>query len=252
MSTYVCSDFHGCLHFYKEIKKILKSEDKVFFLGDAGDRGPHCWETIKAILDDPQFIYIRGNHEDMLIRALEGYLYDGLSEYRDMHMLSINGGGPTYEEAIADPKVNDYYKKLIKLPLLKEYFNPEGKRFLLSHAGFTPWKEEFFADDEEKRDVVFTRPSPRELVWNRDHFFDVWDEQDCVDCYIIHGHTPIPYLLDDIDPACKMGEIEPGALWYDNDRKCCVDCGAVFTGICVLLNLDTLEEEIFISDPYIS
>ena len=58
MAVYACSDMHGCLHFYNEIKKMLKPEDQVFFLGDAGDRGPHPWECIKTILNDPQWIYI--------------------------------------------------------------------------------------------------------------------------------------------------------------------------------------------------
>ena len=38
MSVYACSDFLGHLEFYKAIKEFIKPEDKVFFLGDAGDR----------------------------------------------------------------------------------------------------------------------------------------------------------------------------------------------------------------------
>ena len=251
MSVYACSDFHGMLHFYKAIKDFLKPEDKVFFLGDAGDRGPHSWDTIKAVLDDPQFIYIYGNHEDMLVNALCDYIHNGCPNYYALSLLGSNGGNQTFEDAIADPKMKDYYVKLCHLPRLKEYINTNGERVILSHAGFTPWKEEFYADDEEKCDIIFHRPKPDDLIWDREHFLDGWNAADCVDCFIVHGHTPIPYLLHDIDPACKMGEIEPGALWYDNGRKCCIDCGAVFTGVCVLLNLDTWDEEIFQSDPYL-
>ena len=39
----MASDLHGMLHFYKAIKDILKPEDTVYFLGDAGDCGPHPW-----------------------------------------------------------------------------------------------------------------------------------------------------------------------------------------------------------------
>ena len=251
MAVYACSDFHGMLHFYKSIKEKLEPGDRVFYLGDAGDRGPHCWETIKAILDDPQFIYLKGNHEDMLIRVLGDYLEMGCPDYHDLSLLGYNGGTPTYEEAIADPKLSYYYEKLVRLPLLKEYTNTSSERIVLSHAGFTPWKEEFYADDEEKRDIIFRRPRPDDLIWDRDHFLDEWTAEDCVDCFIIHGHTPVPYLLDEIDPACTMGEIEPGALWYDKGRKCCIDCGAVFTGYCVLLDLDDWTEDIFCSDPYL-
>ena len=251
MSTFACSDFHGMLHFYKAIKDTLKPEDIVYFLGDAGDRGPHCWETIKAIIDDPQFIYLRGNHEEMLCATLDEYLCYGHPEYHSMSCLSMNGGDRTFEEAIADPKVEYYYHKLARLETLREYVNTKGERIVLSHAGFTPWKEEFYADDEEKKDIIFHRPSGQDLIWDREHFLDEWTAEDCVDCYIIHGHTPIPYLLNEIDPAYQMGEIEPGALWYADGKKCCIDCGAVFTGYCVLLNLDTWDEEVFCSSPYL-
>lgn len=251
MAVYACSDLHGMLHFYKAIKDKLEPGDTVYFLGDAGDRGPHCWETIKAIIDDPQFIYLRGNHEAMLCDVLDEHLCYGHPEYHSMHLLSMNGGDRTFEEAIADPQMETYYRKLARLETLVEYTNTNGERIILSHAGFTPWKEDFWADDEEKKDIVYRRPSYKDLIWDRDHFLDEWTAEDCVDCYIVHGHTPIPYLLDDIDPACRMGEIEPGALWYDNGRKCCIDCGAVFTGICVLINLDTWDEDVFMSDPYL-
>lgn len=251
MATYACSDFHGMLHFYKTIKEMLEPEDKVFFLGDAGDRGPHCWETIKAIIDDPQFIYLRGNHEAMLCDALDEHICYGHPEYHSMSLLSMNGGDRTFEEAIADPKLDYYYRKLARLETLREYTNTSGERIVLCHAGFTPWKEDFFADDEEKKDIIFRQPSWRDILWDREHFLDEWTAEDCVDCFMIHGHTPIPYLLDEIDPTCKMGEVEPGALWYDSGRKCCIDCGAVFTGICVLLDLDTWDEHIFCSEPYL-
>ena len=77
MATYACGDLHGFMEIYKKIKSMLKPEDKVIFLGDAGDRGPESWECIKAIYEDPQFIYLKGNHEDMLVRAAKDYLkYD--------------------------------------------------------------------------------------------------------------------------------------------------------------------------------
>ena len=251
MAVYACSDFHGMLHIYKSIKEFIKPEDKVIYLGDAGDRGPEPWETIKTILTDPQFIYLKGNHEDMLADALCDFIDRGCPSYHSYSLLSRNGGDETFAQAIAETDVEGWYRKLVKLPLIEEYTNTQGERIVLSHAGFTPWKSDLYEDDEEKKDTVYRKPHYDDLIWDRDHFLDEWTKEDCVDCFIIHGHTPIPYLLDIIDPACQMDEIEPGALWYNNDRKCCIDCGAVFTGQCVLLNLDTWDEEIFQSNPYL-
>ena len=237
MSVFACSDLHGMLHFYKTIKEFLRPEDVVFFLGDAGDRGPHPWKTIKAILTDPQFIYIKGNHEDMLIDAM-GHGYGSA-----WALLRSNGGKKTCEQAMDEPNWKEWKAKLISLPTHIEYINTQGETIYLSHAGFTP------STDHQGQ---MRRVRDRDLIWDRDHFLDEWPEDEMFQkAIIVHGHTPIPYLLEDIDPCCKMTDIEPGALWYAGGKKCCIDCGAVFTGICVLLNLDTWDEEIFYSDPYL-
>lgn len=237
MATYACSDFHGMLHFYKTIKEQLKPEDVVYFLGDAGDRGPHPWETIKAVLNDPQFIYLKGNHEDMLVNAM-GHGYGSA-----WALLRSNGGKKTCEQAMEEPDWKEWKAKLADLPTKATYVNTQGETVYLSHAGFTP-----SLDHQGNLRWLWGE----DLFWNRDHFLDPWPEDEMFQkVIIVHGHTPIPYLLEDIDPAYQMQEIEPGALWYADGRKCCIDCGAVFTGICVLLNLDTWDEDVFMSDPFL-
>ena len=236
MAVYACSDLHGMLHFYRAIKDMLEPEDKVYFLGDAGARGPHPWECIKTNLEDPQFIYIKGNHEDMLVKAL------GRGYGRDYNLLRSNGGKDTYHQCLEEPDWADWRSKMRDLPTKATYVNTQGETVYLSHAGFTPWAE------EGKLGMIWDE----DLIWDRDHFLDKWPEDEMFQkAIIVHGHTPIPFLLEEIDPACRMGEIEPGALWYAGGKKCCIDCGAVFTGYCVLLNLDTWDEEIFQSDPYL-
>ena len=238
MAVYACSDLHGMLHFYRAIKDMLQPEDVVYFLGDAGDRGPHPWECIKTILDDPQFIYLKGNHEDMLVKAM-GHGYGSA-----WSLLRSNGGKKTCEQAMAEPDWQDWKRRLIELPDKATYVNTQGETVYLSHAGFTPQ-----TDHQGQMRWVWTE----DLIWDRDHFLDKWPEDEIFEkAIVVHGHTPIPYLLDEIDRACRMGEIEPGVLWYAGGKKCCIDCGAVFTGFCVLLNLDTWDEEVFCSDPYLS
>lgn len=238
MAVYACSDLHGMLHFYKAIKDMLQPEDVVYFLGDAGDRGPHPWECIKTVLDDPQFIYLKGNHEDMLVRAM-GHGYGSA-----FALLRSNGGKKTYEEAMAESNWQEWKSRLINLPDKAVYINTQGETVYLSHAGFTPQ-----TDHQGQLRWMWAE----DLIWDRDHFLDKWPEDEIFEkAIVVHGHTPIPYLLEEIDPACRMGDIEAGALWYANGKKCCIDCGAVFTGYCVLLNLDTWDEEVFCSDPYLS
>ena len=228
MAVYALSDLHGCLYFYKAIKEFLQPEDVVYFLGDAGDRGPQPWETIKAIARDPQFIYIKGNHEDMLVDAMADRL-EGRAGTSAVYLLGGNGGYCTLEEWEADGASEEWMDWLNKLPTHAEYIRADKKRVLLSHAGFTP------AEDG-------TLPKPYDLIWSRDHFYEAW-EKNMEDVYIVHGHTPTPlmdryvYDMENCDKA--------GALQYCEGHKFDIDTGAVFTGICTLFNLDTFESIIF-------
>lgn len=236
MAHYVCSDIHGMMVFYKTVKSFIQPEDTVYFLGDAGDRGPEPWACIKAILEDPQFIYIKGNHEDMLVNALgKGYGHQ-------YNLLRGNGGKLTYEQCLQEPDWSQWRIKMKNLPTQLVYVNTQGETIYLSHAGFTPWV------NDGKPGFIWEE----DLIWSRNHFFDRWPEDEMFKkSIIVHGHTPTPYLLEEIDPACKIEEASSGAIWYCDGHKCCIDAGAVFTGYFTLLNLDTWEEHIFNTTPYL-
>ena len=120
MATYAVADLHGNLNLYKQIKAFLKPEDKVYFLGDAGDRGPEPWETIKAIAKDPQFIYLRGNHEEMLVDAAYEYYANQCCDYW-CQMLFQNGGGDTLMQLGAEQNIVGWCDYLRKLPLVETY-----------------------------------------------------------------------------------------------------------------------------------
>ena len=159
MSVYAVSDLHGMLELYQQVKEFLKPEDKVYCLGDCGDRGPHSWETIKAVLVDDQFFYLKGNHEDMLVRTMRDYLgldHDSSTE----RLLRSNGGGKTLEGWCAETQEakEKYYQILSLLPQKVTYTNHFGVEVHLSHAGFSP-------DIEEKW---------RDYIWDRDHFYEGW------------------------------------------------------------------------------
>lgn len=239
MATYACSDLHGRLDLFKQIKTFLKPEDTVYFLGDAGDRGPNPWELIKEIASNSQFIYMKGNHEDMLCNAMREFLDE---EHPDeLYLLIHNGGEKTFNQWCQEsPEARrGWYNFLRKLPTYITYTNPNGLTIHLSHAGFTPY---FDVDDN------MVAPEEEDLLWDRDHFkIDKWwlgnNEM------MVHGHTPVPYLVDRI--CWSDTKVEPGAYWYCNNHKVDIDCGAVFTGHTVLLNLDTLDEEIFIAEDFI-
>lgn len=244
MSVLCCSDLHGRLDLYEQIKAFLKPDDMVYFLGDAGDRGPQPWETIKAIYNDPQFIYIKGNHEDMLTNLMKADL-DKVPNYEEYTLVSWNGGGDTYRGWLAENEDDrkEWYRRLKHLSTWRTYTNPDNILIWLTHAGFTP-------DEQTRRGVL---PNDYDLVWSRAHFNAEWRGME--NEIVIHGHTPIPSLIKDVNDFVETfmfdtneyiwKEWDGGALWYCNNHKVCIDCGAAWYDCCVLFDLDTFDEHIF-------
>lgn len=215
MSIYACSDFHGHKELYDLICKDLTKEDRVYFLGDAGDRGPQSWELIKEIYQNPRFIYLLGNHEDMLVDAMEEYL-DKHTINESLELLKYNGGKDTFRGWLQETEQEreKWYNKLSRLSVIEEYINKNGFRIMLSHAGYTPYQT--------------IRPVKKNLIWDRKHLNDEWPIE-AEDTIIIHGHTPVEYP----------------PMFYADNHKIDIDCGTFKTGKACLIDLNTLESKVY-------
>lgn len=241
--VYAISDLHGCWYNFEETLKILQPDDIVYCLGDCGDRGEDGWKIIKAVLNDERFIYLKGNHEEMLCKAIDSYyrikrtcngadedeIMFHLSYDEDYSLIIYNGGRKTFKDWKKDSNKISYYKKLKELPITQTYLNKKGQSILLSHAGYTPHEEGL--------------PSDEDLIWNRYHFNQKWDYA-FPDSIIVHGHTPIPYFDEFLYDYPK--EVKTGAFWYCDNHKVNIDCGTAVTGISTMIDLDTWEEHIII------
>lgn len=232
MAIYACSDFHGFHSLYKQINDFIKPNDKVIFLGDAADRGPNGWQTVKDILDNQQWIYLMGNHEEMLINYLGGH---------DVLLHRHNGGKPTEDAVDRDDEIikNYYATKLRVLPYEMSFKNSHGDRIWLSHSGCISHNRE-------------------QLTWSRDHWF-----QDAIEAeydIVVHGHTPVPYLIKELKTIDKFTNTEtlatnwePGKAYYyepRNDERALshtfnLDNLTICTGYTTLLDLDTLQQYSF-------
>lgn len=227
--TYAVADLHGRYDLFQQVKDFLEPEDTVYVLGDCADRGPDGWRIIKEVYTNPQFIYLKGNHEDLLTSAIE---------HNDLSLWYWNGGEPTYEAWIEDGEDMDWIERLNNLPTHVEYQNQNGEKVILCHAGYTPHSVNYVTEHK--------------LLWSREHFNQMWDE-DFLDTIVVHGHTPIPYMDEYLYMAPPESEIMPEAYWYSPDstgrnHKVNIDCGAVFTGFTLLLDLDTWEEHLFMAE----
>lgn len=232
MTTWVIADLHGHLEIWEKVKKIIGPNDIVYVLGDCVDRGPQSWETLKTVYNDPQAYLLKGNHEDMLVKACEDYLEDDyMWDYKSYMLCYRNGGKETMESWEADPDRVAWVKRLRDLPTWESY-DANGRSIILCHAGFTPWME--------PGETSCSIPEDHDLIWDREHYYsNTYLPQHMDDVLIIHGHTPIHHLSADINMPW-----ESGAFWYMNGHKCCIDSGGFFSGEWVLLNLDTLEDTV--------
>ena len=220
MSVYACSDLHGLGKLWDEIKDFLQPTDKLYYLGDAIDRGPDGYRILKEMLADPRVTVLLGNHEDMLMSRMRDPSYDYIA-----YLHENNGGRVTWEAVEADSDYMEVYYQLRNLQLYTTYTNKDGKCIFMSHSGSTD------IDEEE------------DLLWDREGF--LYHDIGAND-YVVHGHTPKESLYKRIIKYTDTRPPKPtnGAYWYTLDR-CCIDCGSIVTGETVLLDLDTFNEYIF-------
>lgn len=228
----VCSDLHGMYGLWKQIQDSLAEEDTLYFLGDAIDRGPDGWQILKEMIADPRVQFICGNHEDMMIDAIHD------SEF---NLWFYNGGEVTYRSMMDDDVdiAIDIFTKVVDFPTILIYKNPNNKIFILSHAGFTP-------ESLDENGNLNVNIDDNALIWDRSHFSAPWPEE-MDNIYIIHGHTPIPYLIEELENYGRFsGEEVPEFVWEDeaspwhycNGHKIDIDCLSIVTGNAIVYNMD--------------
>ena len=196
MKHYVMSDVHGEGALFDEAMEFLESQEdgyQLIFLGDAIDRGTQGYRIMKSLLRNPNVIYLKGNHEDMFLKAIHEFrdycaeegmtplqvyksygrsMYDMLGSIGcDCRIYSQNGGDITFEDWIKDGCSMIAYK-IANLPLKYSY-----DKFDFCHAGCV---SHYFETDNEQA-----------MLWDRAHFPVPWLK----DRVLIHGHTPVQHLF---------------------------------------------------------
>ena len=230
----VCTDLHGRYDLWERIAADLQPDDELFFLGDAIDRGPDGIKIIQSMMNDSRVTFFLGNHKDMMYKAITGdpneiVMIDSYEYTRDdvCYLWLRNHGSPTLEAfqgltLSEKTDILDYLKYSVNDAV---YPRSDGKRFILNHAGFTPGYES---------------KTPDEQLWDRTHFAHPWSNNR-EDTVIVHGHTPIPYVimaLKDFGLEVSADWDEASPLIYSGGHKICLDCMSFFTNNVVVYNLD--------------
>ena len=195
-SVYAFGDVHGCLDELKELHALVEQDrdgapSTYVFLGDYIDRGPDSAGVVQFLIDAssgeddtrPAYVFIRGNHEQMMRDAEYG-------EDRDAVYIWMSNGGVETQKSYFDGRYDhsDFYKRL------RWYHSIGDVAFV--HAGIDPEKS---LEDQ----------SNNTLIWSRE--FNRYNGTFKDNRYVVHGHSPVPdvYRLNNqinIDTGCVFGQ----------------------------------------------
>ena len=139
---FIVGDLHGCL-FHLELvldkAKFDPANDRLFSTGDLADRGPDSPGCL-ALLKEPWFLPVLGNHDLCLLQFLRG-LEDGKDSKEADEALEIlfHNGGDWIPQALK-PLLNqmpDIAETLESIPLIRSIGTTEDtSRFHVAHGDF--------------------------------------------------------------------------------------------------------------------
>ena len=253
------TDVHGQLDLFQTMRDWCYKQDPeatIVFGGDACDRVEFGFDIMQAILDDPQMIYIRGNHEDMFIRAARELLANNpadknrthtIQEANDLidreswlHWMNLclrNGGRPTLKAWLIDGASTEFVDRLEARTCITL---AADNGLCFSHAGGL--QEAFQRVNEcEYNGEIPDRDDEEMMIWDRNYFCSWWDDPKST---IIFGHTPTCYMRDWLPDLPYMRENDMKPVVYTDKgggTHIAMDTGMTWTGRGYVLNCLTMH-----------
>lgn len=206
---YVMSDIHGDYKsFYQMLVKInFSSYDMMYILGDVIDKGKENLCLLEFIQDADNICLIKGNHEYLCERYLDGRIQSDLWD--------ACGGINTRREVdvLAEEKKVSLYEFLKGLPIY-DIVTVRGESYFLTHSGYDAdydviHSESGKVDIKESVDRAVRDNQERYLFSNDIHYIPA-----CIsfDKKIIVGHYPTLLLAE-----YNKAEIYHGTNYIDID-----------------------------------
>ncbi|PKN51513.1 MAG: serine/threonine protein phosphatase [Deltaproteobacteria bacterium HGW-Deltaproteobacteria-13] len=196
---FAIGDIHGCLDKLEELMPKIGIDplhDTLIFIGDYIDRGGFSREVVDYVIrlqsQYKKVICLRGNHEDVFARYLEGV-------DEDVH---LNIGGISTLHSYKISPADDIKKRNSKIPakhrLFFESLLPyyETDDYIFVHAGLRPG-------------LPLKEQAMHDMLWIRHEFMN--SEKD-FGKVVVFGHTPL------FSPLIKknMIGIDTGAVYGGN------------------------------------
>jgi serine/threonine protein phosphatase 1 len=194
-------DIHGCCRSIEALleKMSIYEDSQLVFIGDYIDRGPCSREVVDLMLElneQRNCIFLRGNHEQMLLDALER---------GRLNLWLHNGGETTLRSYGTDPGEMEFPEEHIEFFRSTRLYY-ETPNYLFVHAGIPAHQtiKQSLEDPE----------SYHEFLWTRDHINLIetpWEKK------VIFGHTPRTIPIErpnmiGIDTGCVYSSFGYGKL----------------------------------------
>lgn len=261
-NIYFLTDIHGQYHLFSGIVDGIEPDSTLVFGGDANDRGDYGYRIMRELLDSPQVIYLKGNHEDMFVKAAYAILgYCGQNDIfqaalqskdkicaetiitscsnPDVLLYLQNDGFQTLVSWILDGAQEEFLEKVNALPLTFSYENID-----FCHAGTT---YKIFSDiaDKEYHKEPIPEKDIQDILWNRTMLPLGWK----TDRICVFGHTPTVTLPTGIYGRDKSVARSHPCAWHDKMRaidkrggwKIDMDTSAAWSNRAYILNCLTME-----------
>ena len=196
---FAIGDIHGSIDRLQDLMQKIPidfANDTLLFIGDYIDRGPGSVEVVEYLMDlkkrVPEIILLKGNHEDMLEKYLDG---------TDRFTYLLNGGQNTLDSYLSKTRRSDSFpipaEHIDFFKSLRLYY--ETGAYIFVHAGLRP-------------KIPLASQKTEDLLWIRDKF--IYSKYN-FGKPVVFGHTPLEKPL--VEPN-KIG-IDTGAV-YGNALTC--------------------------------
>lgn len=195
-------DIHGCYQAAAKAVRLSEELDaKAIFLGDYVDRGPSAVKTLQILIEaqkkHPDWIFIRGNHDQMLLDLIE-------EKASPMDIGTVLNGEFDYWQAAKSffewKELDAVGRKAIYDFLNGTILFHETRDFIFCHAVLRDTGEEL------------GKKSMDELMWNYDY------EPHWTGKRFIHDHLPIRSVSEtgqgiNINTCCGYGGLLTGLIF---------------------------------------
>lgn len=222
--AYVIGDVHGRLDLLdrllarieEEASGARKLKTSIIFVGDLVDRGPDSAgviERLRTYSPDPASMhFIMGNHEEVMLRVIEGDvdLLQSWLRFGGAETLQSYGIAATSLAGLSPEELSQRLKRAVP---------PEHRDFIAGFADSISFGSYVFVHAGIRPGISLAEQSQSDLRWIRDPFLEDTTERGFV---VVHGHT-----------ITNQVEVTPNRIG--------IDTGAFFSGTLTALGLQGKE-----------